>query len=136
MSESGELRILFLEDLPEDEALSAFYLIMKVKDMGFAVDASLASGEDAVARAEKCRPDLVLMDINLAAEMSGIEAVRRIKLLFDAPVIFITGYSDASIRKQADELNPIAFFVKPLDIAALERTIRRNAEVERRERKE
>jgi CheY-like chemotaxis protein len=107
----------------EDEALFAFYLIMKLKDMGFAVDAALASGEDAVERAQKYRPDLILMDINLAGEMSGIEAVKRIKALFDVPVIFVTGYSDAGIRAQADELNPVAFFVKPVEIKDLEKCI-------------
>lgn len=108
----------------EDEALFAFYLIMKLKDMGFTVDAALATGEDAVARAEKYRPDLILMDINLAGEMSGIEAVKRIKERLDVPVIFITGYSDAAIRARADELKPVAFLVKPIEIRELEGWIR------------
>jgi DNA-binding response OmpR family regulator len=99
----------------EDEALSAFYLIMKLKDMGFAVDATLATGEEAVARAEQYRPDLVLMDINLAGSMNGIEAAKRIKELFAVPVIFISGYSDGEIRARAEELGPVAFLVKPID---------------------
>jgi CheY-like chemotaxis protein len=99
----------------EDEALSAFYLLMKLKDMGFSVDATLATGEDAVARAEKYRPDLILMDINLAGEMSGIEAAKRIKALFAVPVIFISGYSDERVRARAEELDPVAFLIKPID---------------------
>ena len=110
--------------LVEDEALSAFYLMMKLKDMGFEVDAALTTGEDAVSRAERYRPDLILMDINLAGQMSGIDAVRAIKERFEVPVIFMTGYSDAATRAKANALNPVAFLVKPLDIKELERCIR------------
>jgi CheY-like chemotaxis protein len=109
--------------LVEDEALSAFYLIMKLRDMGYEVDAALTTGEDAVARAEKYRPDLILMDINLAGDMDGIEAVKRIKRSFEVPVIFITGYSDEAIRAQAAELDPVAFLVKPVDLRELRRVI-------------
>jgi two-component system, response regulator PdtaR len=107
----------------EDEALSAFYLIMKLKDMGFSVDATLASGEEAVARAETYRPDLILMDINLAGAMNGIEATKRIKERFEVPVIFISGYSDEELRSRAAELDPVAFLVKPVDTKLLRERI-------------
>jgi CheY-like chemotaxis protein len=46
--------------------------------------------EEAVERAAKVHPDLVLMDITLNGEMNGIEAGRQIRARFGIPVIYLT----------------------------------------------
>jgi two-component system, response regulator PdtaR len=118
---AGPAKIL----LVEDEALSALYLSLELQKMGFRVLAALSTGEEALALARAERPDLILMDINLSGRMDGLEAVRRIKELFEVPVIFTTGYSDAGIRELAGALEPLAFLVKPLDLKELRRIILR-----------
>jgi two-component system, response regulator PdtaR len=115
----GPARIL----LVEDEVLSALYMKAQLAKMGFQALTTLMTGEEAVASAREDRPDLILMDINLAGEMNGIEAIRRIKEGFEVPVIFITGYSDQEIRERAGRLNPLAFLVKPVDIRELGRIV-------------
>lgn len=59
-----------------------------------------ASGIDAISMVKECKPDVVLMDINMEP-ISGIEATERIMELFpDTRIIGISTYSDLSyVRK-------------------------------------
>lgn len=100
--------------LVEDEVLIVQFITQALRNMGFMVKSSLAIGEDVNSHVEKHRPDLVLMDINLAGEMSGIEAARLLKERFDIPLIFITGYSEIDIREEALALKPAGILVKPI----------------------
>ena len=74
----------------EDESTMAFILNKLIIDMGYTVCASVASGEESIVEAKKHLPDLVLMDINLAGEMNGIEAAEIILNQFGIPVIYAT----------------------------------------------
>ncbi len=78
----------------EDELFIAWHLEDIVQSMNHHVCAISARGEDAVAKASDLAPDLVLMDVNLAGRMDGIEAARRIAEAQRIPVIFITAYGD------------------------------------------
>ena len=40
------------------------------------------------------QPDVVLMDINLEGGREGIEVARWLSTVCEAPVVFITGYTD------------------------------------------
>ena len=50
----------------------------RLESLGYDVPARVASGEEAVKRAEELKPDLVLMDIILKGEIDGIEAAKQI----------------------------------------------------------
>ena len=58
--------------------------------LGCTVVAIAPNGEEAVKRAGDLNPDLVLIDIKLKGEMSGVEAASKIKDLYKIPVIFLT----------------------------------------------
>ena len=62
----------------EDESIIALDLHLKLKKMGYQVAAVVRFGEEAVEKAAAMRPDLVLMGINLAGEMDGVEAAAQI----------------------------------------------------------
>lgn len=63
-------------------------------------------------------PDLVLMDVNLGADIDGIETVRRLRNDHeDLPVCFITAYSDDATMARAEEVGPMAYLVKPFEMA-------------------
>ena len=86
-------------------------------------------GPDAMALAEAEDFDLVLSDIRLPGQ-NGVEIVRNIYELLkkekrNCPaVIFITGYADQDLERQAKELNPIAFLSKPFDTLKLLKLIK------------
>jgi len=109
--------------LVEDEVITSLFLKMKLEQMGFSVVKTLSRGEDAVKAIDEIDACLILMDINLAGTIDGIEAMKLIKQKTNLPVIFISGYSDESIIKEAWSLDPIGFMTKPLNYIELQSII-------------
>ncbi len=108
-----------------------------LENLGYRVTSVSASGEDAVANAEKDRPDAVLMDIRLRGDMDGVEAASRIHDRFDIPILFLSAYSDRDLLKRARKTGSFGYLVKPYEerelYAMLEMTLyKARAEKERR----
>ena len=93
---------------------------MELERSGHEVCGVVATGEDAVRNAVHNRPDLVLMDINLSGEMDGIEAARRMTMLQNVCLIFMTGYADRDLMNRALALRPLAYVTKPVSMQDLE----------------
>ncbi|EPG75408.1 response regulator receiver domain protein [Leptospira fainei serovar Hurstbridge str. BUT 6] len=109
--------------LVEDEILTAMLIERELKKSGFNVSEHVTTGELALLSAERNPPGLVLMDIMLAGGLDGIETAAKLKSKFDVPIIFITGYSDLSIRERAAKITPLAYLVKPIEINTLKSVI-------------
>lgn len=62
----------------EDESIVAYDLANKVRQLGYEVAATTATGEEAIELARQNRPTLVLMDIQLRGAMDGITAAQQI----------------------------------------------------------
>src|SRR3546814_17982345 len=73
----------------EDEPIIAMDIETIVRDLGHEVTAIAVTREDAVREAMAERPGLVLADIQLADDSSGLDAVKDILSAFSVPVIFI-----------------------------------------------
>ncbi|MBX9601042.1 MAG: response regulator [Bryobacteraceae bacterium] len=71
------------------------------------------TGADALEAAEKSRPDVVLMDIELEGEMDGIETAARLKERLSQPVVYLTGESDPRTVERAMSTDPYGYVVKP-----------------------
>ncbi len=106
----GKIRIL----LVEDEAISALLLKRSLEREGHEVYEPLATGKKALEFAENHQIDVILLDINLAGDMDGIETAKKITATRDIPIIFTTGYMDNAIEERASVLQPIAYIVKPI----------------------
>ncbi len=98
----------------EDEAIIALELQRQLEIMGYQVTSLAASGEDAVLMAQEGNPDLVLMDITLSGDISGIEAARQIRTKVSIPVIYLTAHSNEETLKQATETEPYGYLIKPV----------------------
>ena len=108
----------------EDEALIALALSCDFKNLGCDVCKPAFSGEQAIETAERERPDVVLMDIKLVnSTINGIEAAEQIHSRFGIPIAFITGYEDPKIQEQANVVEPIGYFLKPLNCKTIQATI-------------
>lgn len=97
----------------EDEQLIALSLKESLESLGYAVPAIAGSGEKAVEKATKLRPDLVLMDIRIKGDMDGIEAAEQIWERLQIPVIYATGHSDRSTLERAKITVPFGYVLKP-----------------------
>jgi len=103
----------------EDEFILAMKMESNLSGMGYETCGLAATGEDAIKNAEQEKPDVVLMDIILKGEMSGIDAAVEIHSRYGIPIIFTTGCEGEGIRELADEAGPVAYFIKPVEIEAL-----------------
>lgn len=103
----------------EDEAIVSKDIERSLKRMRYAIAGKASSGEEAIEFALEQRPDLVLMDIMLKGQMSGIAAADRIRAATGAPVVFLTAYADRSTLDQAKQTEPYGYVLKPFTDAAL-----------------
>jgi CheY-like chemotaxis protein len=78
----------------EDEPLIAFELETLVRELGHDVTQTARTRSEAVAAIGKRRPGLILADVRLADDSSGLDAVRDIVGGLEVPVIFITAYPE------------------------------------------
>lgn len=85
----GETRILVVED----EAIVAADLRSKLQRLGYAVCGIAFSGADAIRTASETTPDLILMDVRLQGNITGLEAAAQIRKRHDVPVVYITAYT-------------------------------------------
>ena len=114
------LRVLVVED----EALIAENLRLTLEDLGYQVPATcytLAEARAALTDAA-LRPDLVLLDINLGSAdpaQSGLALARELGDAGGPPFIFLTAYSDLATIRQATQLRPSGYLIKPVGGPAL-----------------
>lgn len=97
----------------EDESIVAKDIQQSLKKLGYEVLGICSTGEDAILKAEQTKPNLILMDIMLKGEMSGIEAADAIRQRFNLPVIFLTAYADSSTLSKAKVTEPYGYIIKP-----------------------
>lgn len=76
------------------------------------------SGQEALKIARECRPDVVLLDIEMPG-MNGFEVCRVLKSdpeLLDAAVIFVSAHSQTGEELLALECGGVDFIQKPLNV--------------------
>jgi CheY-like chemotaxis protein/DNA-binding PadR family transcriptional regulator len=99
----------------DDEAIITMQLEERLSAMGYIVAGMAASGEEAVDKSRRLRPDLVLMDIVMPGKMNGIEAAKIVTKELDIPVVFVTSYADDAIIEKAKSVRPYGYIVKPFN---------------------
>lgn len=99
----------------EDNMLIRMDLEESLLESGFEICATASSGEEAITKANQSKPELVLMDIGLKGEMSGIEAAAILRKESNVPIIFLSGNSDLKNNPETLRVEPIAFIVKPVN---------------------
>lgn len=97
----------------EDESIVAKDIQLSLKKLGYTVVAICSSGADAIQMAEAKIPNLILMDIMLKGDMSGIEAAEQVRRQFNIPVIYLTAYADESTLAKAKITEPYGYIIKP-----------------------
>ena len=76
---SEPIKVLVVDDEPNIRDL----LSTSLKFNGFSVYA-VGNGNDAVVAAEKGKPDIILLDVNLP-DMSGFEVLRSLRVILIMP---------------------------------------------------
>jgi two-component system, response regulator PdtaR len=122
--------------IAEDEALIRMDLAEMLGEEGYDVVAAVEDGEQAVARAEELRPDLVILDVKMP-RLDGITAAQRIASQRIAPVVMLTAFSQRDLVESARDAGAMAYLVKPFGksdlMPAIEMAVSRFAELQQLE---
>ncbi|MBC7986696.1 MAG: response regulator [Sphingomonadaceae bacterium] len=105
----------------EDEPIIAMDLEEIVRDLGHEVTGIAVTRDEAVAQAREARAGLVLADIQLADDSSGIDAVRDILAEYNVPVIFITAFPERLLTGERPE--PAFLITKPFQRSTVKAAI-------------
>ncbi len=112
------LRVL----VAEDEYLCLMGIKSNLKRLGHQLVGDASNGKDAISIANKEKPDLIIMDINMDS-MDGIEAIRKINEKLFIPCIILTGYTDDDLIQRAKDVGVFGYLVKPVDANDLKAAI-------------
>lgn len=105
----------------EDEPIIAMDIETIVRDLNHDVTGIAVTRDEAVALATDHRPGLILADIQLADDSSGIDAVADILKKFEVPVIFITAFPERLLTGERPE--PAFLITKPFQRSTVKAAI-------------
>ena len=87
--------ILIIEN--DYNTISDLKAILQV--LGHKIVGIASNGEEAIKLAGDLNPDMILINIKLKGEMSGLEASKEIIHLYNIPIIFITVFTKNCLTK-------------------------------------
>ena len=116
------MRVLYVDDEPDIRDVAEIALGL---DAGMIVETA-ASGEEAIGKASRCRPDVILLDV-MMPEMDGPTALARLKAkpeTRDIPVVFITARTQGPELERFRSMGAAAVISKPFDPMLLAAQVR------------
>jgi DNA-binding response OmpR family regulator len=111
-------RILVVDDEPKIVQLVRDYL----ERAGFAVSTA-RDGNEALMRAHRERPDLIVLDLGLP-ELDGLEVTRRLRRDSGVPIIMLTARHEETDKVVGLELGADDYVTKPFSPRELEARVR------------
>lgn len=111
----------------EDELLVAADIEESLEILGYTVIGTVATGKDAIEMVNQNLPDIILMDIMLKGDMTGIEAATIIKQKHDVPIVYLTANADLATIEKAKFSLPYGYIIKPFT----EKDLQTNIEIAR-----
>ena len=97
----------------DDELLIQERIARHLEIMGFEVSGKADRGKEAIKMINSNKPDLILMDIELKENMTGIDVAKIINEKWQIPIIFLTSFTDSRTIHIASQTNPANFLGKP-----------------------
>jgi DNA-binding LytR/AlgR family response regulator len=119
MKSKESYRILVVDDEKSIAEMSAAMLT----DLGYVVTGIAHTYDSAIAKLTSSKPDLIILDIDLKEEKSGIDLANYIKENLHMPFLYLTSFADIDTVKKAAKTTPEAYLIKPFSQEDLFTTI-------------
>lgn len=97
----------------EDDAIIAEDLTDILESGGYNITGIASNLDRAIELLNFRLPDIVLLDITLKQNTSGLDVAKAINKDYHIPFIYITSYSDQKTVDEAIETDPAGYIVKP-----------------------
>ncbi len=99
----------------EDNVIIADDMQSMLEEIGYEVVGNVIIYEQAVEVLKNKKVDLVLIDIILASDKTGIDLGEHIRANYNIPFIFVTSNSDRATVEKAKKVKPNGYLVKPFE---------------------
>ena len=110
-----EFKILVVDD----EVLISYHIQEILTSSDFSNIKMVHNKKNAIIEIESFKPNLILLDIRMENEQTGIEIGNWIKENNKIPFIYLTAHSDSNLMNLAFETNPFSYLTKPIKKADL-----------------
>lgn len=107
----------------EDEVIIAMSIKRDLVRSGYDVCGIAKSGTRAIEIAENATPTLALMDIKIQGKMDGVDTALALERIYQLPVIYITGNTEALTLERALSTKNHGLLHKPFKMSLLEQLI-------------
>jgi len=107
----------------EDESIVARDIRNMLLGLGYNTTTVTADATEAIRLAEIEKPHLVLMDIMLSGETTGVAAADIFYSQLNIPVVYLTAFADETTLQRAKETKPFGYLLKPFEERELKSTI-------------
>lgn len=108
--------------LVEDDRSAALDVEMLLDEMGLKLVAVKDNAKDALQYIYDEQPDLIILDLELKGEKTGLDIANEIDHL-RIPIIFTTSYKDKTTFERAKSTYSFGYLVKPFNKLSLQSTI-------------
>ncbi|MEM9076463.1 MAG: response regulator [Bacteroidota bacterium] len=99
----------------EDNVIIADDMQSMLEEIGYEIVDNVIVYEQAVDVLKNNEVDLVLIDIILASDKTGIDLGKHIRQHYNIPFIFVTSNSDRATVENAKTVKPDGYLVKPFE---------------------
>lgn len=103
----------------EDEAIIADDISLILEQNGYVVEGIADTFEEALHFLSRSNPDLVLLDIMIRGDKTGLDFGELLNREYQTPFIYLTSLFDQKTVAKANETNPVGYIVKPYKEADL-----------------
>jgi DNA-binding LytR/AlgR family response regulator len=103
----------------EDEAILALDLCVRLEAEGYSIVGTATTGRQALALFEQQPADIIICDINLRGDWTGIDTARKLKAHRPVPIIYLSALTDRMTLDLAKDTKPAAYLTKPVTTDSL-----------------
>jgi len=104
----------------EDEAINAILIKFALQNEHLILGVA-SSGKEAIKEIIEKKPDLIIVDIRLDGDLTGIDVMNEVNKTMRVDHIYCTAYSDKTIIDKAMETCPFKIILKPVNVIDLKK---------------
>jgi len=97
----------------EDDMIASLVLEKILTSHGYHILGRFESADELTTLEREYQPDLILLDIMLSGEQSGLEAAELLREISDTPILFLSALSDQETRNKVESIENARLLNKP-----------------------
>jgi response regulator of citrate/malate metabolism len=112
----------------EDETIISFGYRLQLESLGYDVLGTARSSEEAETLLNEVQPDIIIMDVYLKGDKTGLQLAQEIHARQQIPVLFLTASTKPDIVTAIRQLKGCHYLTKPINSDSLEDVLVRFAQ--------